>query len=170
MENFGTLAKYYGSFLSYDLVKMYFSVRNKSINTIDGHINAAIKWVCNAQDAFSDGGVARSYSVIYHPFFRRKGWIPSYPETTGYLIPTLFDFARVVGRNEIVDRAVRMADWECRVQMENGAVQGGTIDQPATPAIFNTGQVIFGWIRTFIETEKPVYLDCAVKAGNFLVG
>jgi hypothetical protein len=62
-----------------------------------------------------------------------------------------------------------MADWECDVQMENGAVQGGTIDQAPTPAIFNTGQVIFGWVRAFQETGRERYLECAIKAGKFLV-
>lgn len=163
-----SLSKYYGSFLNYDLAKIYLSDRRETAYTIDDHLSAAVRWICNAQDAFNDGGVARSYSMVYHPFFKRKGWIPSYPETTGYIIPTLFDYAHRVGREEIADRAVRMADWECRVQMEPGAVQGGTIDHPATPAIFNTGQVIFGWIRAFRETGKEVYLNSAVRAGRFL--
>jgi uncharacterized protein YyaL (SSP411 family) len=113
--------------------------------------------------------VARSYSIIYNTYFERKGWVASYPETTGYIIPTMFDYAHLTKRADIFDRAIRMADWECDVQMENGAVQGGTIDQPPTPAIFNTGQVIFGWVRAFQETGKEKYLDSAVKAGKFLV-
>jgi uncharacterized protein YyaL (SSP411 family) len=43
------------------------------------------------------------------------------------------------------------------------------IDQPSSPAIFNTGQVIFGWIRAFKETGASKYLDSAVRAGGFLV-
>ena len=53
------------------------------------------------------------------------------------------------------------SEWRigsAEVQMENGAVQGGTIDQPPTPAVFNTGQVIFGWVRAFLETGKEKYL------------
>lgn len=165
-----TLSKYYGSFLNRDLAKTYFSISSKRTNTtINDHLVAAVQWICNAQDAFNDGGVARSYSLIYNPFFQKKGWIPSYPETTGYIIPTLFDYAKQTGRQDIYDRADRMADWECQIQMKSGAVQGGTIDQPPTPAIFNTGQVIFGWIRAFQETRKQAYLECAVKAGRFLV-
>jgi uncharacterized protein YyaL (SSP411 family) len=169
IEAISSLAKHYGSFLSYDLAKLYLCHRSGSESTIGEHIQGAIKWICNAQDAFGDGGVARSYSMTHHPYFKRRGWIPSYPETTGYIIPTMFDYAHRAGRDEIADRAVRMADWECRVQMENGAVQGGTIDQPPTPAIFNTGQVIFGWIRAFQETARQRYLDCAIKAARFLV-
>jgi hypothetical protein len=164
-----TLVKYYSSFLNYDLEKIYFIGKNKTIDDTRQYLDAAVQWICQAQDATDDGGVARSFSLVYHPYFKHKGWVPSYPETTGYIIPTMFDYAHLTKRADIFDRAIRMADWECDVQMENGAVQGGTIDQPPTPAIFNTGQVIFGWIRAYQETEKEKYLDSAVKAGKFLV-
>jgi uncharacterized protein YyaL (SSP411 family) len=163
------LFKYYSSFLNYDLLKHYLRNRTYSKKSEIDHLVLAIQWICCAQDAINDGGVARSYSFIYNPYFKRKGWIPSYPETTGYIIPTMFDYANLVGNQEIYDRAIRMADWECDVQMENGAVQGGTIDQSPIPAIFNTGQVIFGWLRAFQETKKEKYLNCAIKAGKFLV-
>jgi uncharacterized protein YyaL (SSP411 family) len=164
-------AKYYGSFLNADLAKVYLSIPSKTTVSTEDHLKAAVQWICNAQDAFNDGGVARSYTMIHHPFFERAGWIPSYPETTGYIIPTLFDYAKQTGRQDLYDRAVRMADWECRVQMKNGAVQGGTVNsgQPPTPAIFNTGQVIFGWVRAFQETGHSTYLKAAERAGRFLV-
>lgn len=161
--------RYYASFIDAQFVRIYLASSRSEPRPLMDHLAAGVQWLCRAQDAFDGGGVARSYSLIYHPYLRRKGWIPPYPETTGYIIPTLFDYAHLIGSQEIADRAVRAADWECRVQMESGAVQGGTIDQPPTPAIFNTGQVIFGWIRAFRETGKPVYLESAVKAGRFLL-
>jgi uncharacterized protein YyaL (SSP411 family) len=105
---------------------------------------------------------------VFNPYFRKKGWIDPYPETTGYIIPTLFDYSRVAGVSESARRAVRMADWESRVQMASGAVQGGTIADAPTPAVFNTGQVIFGWVRAFRETGDRHYLDSALRAGQFL--
>lgn len=164
-----TLFNYYSSFLDYDLVKIYLKGSNNESHDSMTHLKAAVQWMCHAQDAFNDGGVARSYCLVYNPYFHRKGWIPSYPETTGYIIPTMFDYAHAVKNQEIHDRAIRMADWECEVQMANGAVQGGTVDQTPTPAIFNTGQVIFGWLRAFQETRKDKYLDSAIKAGKYLI-
>lgn len=163
------LAKYYSSFLNYDLIKIYLRSQNKSIRNTEEHLESAAKWLCRAQDAFNDGGVARSYSLVYNPYFKKKGWVPSYPETTGYIIPTMFNYSRLVNSEDIYNRAIRMADWECDVQMENGAVQGGTIDQKPTPAIFNTGQVIFGWLRAFQETNDEKYLSSAIKAGEYLM-
>lgn len=161
--------KHYSSLCDYEVLRLYVSGRNRSGYDSARHIEAAVQWICCAQDAFEGGGVARSYSFAYNPYFRRKGWIHPYPETTGYIIPTLFDYAQRTGKSEAADRALRMADWESRVQLETGAVQGGTIDQPATPAVFNTGQVIFGWVRAFRETGRPHYLDSAVRAGRFLL-
>lgn len=171
IRNMTSIGRYYSSFLNIYLAKRYLSLSGRSRKTQDiaVHLDAAMQWLCRAQDAGGDGGVARSYSIVYNPYFKRKGWIPSYPETTGYIIPTLFDYARMTRRQDLVDRAVRMADWECEVQMDSGAVQGGTVDQKQTPAIFNTGQVIFGWLRAFRETGNDRYLRSAARAGRYLV-
>lgn len=152
-----------------DVLKIYFQKPRDSGISMEEHLRAGIQWLCRAQDASDDGGVARSYSLVYSRWFQKKGWISSYPETTGYIIPTMFEYARVSNNQEIYERAIRMADWECNVQMDNGAVQGGTIDQAPSPAIFNTGQVIFGWIRAFQETRNEKYFQCAMKAGKYLV-
>lgn len=164
------LSRYYISFLNRDLAKVYLGSPGKTEKDTQVHVEAAIQWLCRAQDAFSDDdGVSRSYSFIYNTYFQKKGWLASYPETTGYIIPTMFDYAQVSGNRDLYDRALRMADWECNVQLENGAVQGGTIDQEATPAVFNTGQVIFGWLRAYQETKQEKYLNAASRAGKFLV-
>jgi uncharacterized protein YyaL (SSP411 family) len=161
--------RYYLSLLSPTIASGYLKLPRREAGDASQSLRAAIDWLCRAQDAFGDGGVARSYSLAYNAFFGRRGWTPSYPETTGYIIPTLFDYARASARADLVDRAVRMADWECEVQMPSGAVQGGTINEPPSPAVFNTGQVIFGWVRAFKETGKERYLASAIKAGEFLL-
>jgi hypothetical protein len=98
----------------------------------------------------------------------RSGWGASYPETTGYIIPTLLNYANFTGKEEFTQRAIRMARWESKVQMREGAVMGGTVDNPPTPAIFNTGQVIFGWCAAHSQTDDHRFLDSAWRAGDFL--
>lgn len=169
IQSVSIISKYFFSFLNIYLPQFYISGKRTKNHNARVHLDAAVQWICRAQDASGDGGVARSYSLVYNPYFRRKGWIASYPETTGYIIPTLFDYARFAQRQDVFDRAVRMAEWECSVQMKTGAVQGGTVDQQPTPAIFNTGQVIFGWLRAYEETGKERYLACATRAGRYLV-
>ena len=115
------------------------------------HLVAAIEWLVRAHDATPDGGVSRGYSVAWNPYFQRRGWQPSYPETTGYLIPTFFDAAEDLRQADLRARAIRMTDWELEVQLSSGAVQGGVIGEHVhpSPAVFNTGQVIFGLVEGF---------------------
>lgn len=161
--------KYYSSLINPNIAQAYLSMPRREADAAADPLRDAIAWICRAQDASGDGGVARSYSLVYHPYFKRRGWTASYPETTGYIIPTVFDYARETGRDELFERAVRMANWECDVQMPSGAVQGGTVDEPPTPAIFNTGQVVFGWVRAYEETHNERFLAAAIRAGDFLL-
>jgi hypothetical protein len=103
-------------------------------------IEAALDWLCAAQDRSktADGGVARDYSLV-------KSWASSYPETTGYIIPTFITHARDDDARQLRARARRMLNWLSDIQMPSGAFQGGKIDStPIQPVTFNTGQILFG--------------------------
>ena len=133
------------------------------------HLEAALDWLSQAQDATPDDGFARGYSGVWHAHFRRRGWIPSYPETTGYIIPTLYHAARTLGRPDLAARAERAARWEIAIQLPSGAVRGGVIGEPESPAVFNTGQVIFGWLAAHEETKAAAFADAAARAARWLV-
>lgn len=157
-----------GTALARSLARDFFGSRGTRRDPGE-HLAAAMAWLGRAQDAAGDGGgVARSFSLRRHRFFGRSGWMAAYPETTGYIIPTFFDYHRQGGDEEFRERAIRMAAWEADVQMPSGAVQGGTIDLPPTPAIFNTGQVLFGWARAYRETGDRRFLEAASRAADFL--
>jgi len=126
-------------------------------------------WLRAAHDAAGGEGVARSYSLRFQRAHKRDGWLGAYPETTVYIIPTFFDYAALRGIHSDRARAIRMAEWESSVQMPEGAVQGATIDAPPSPAVFNTGQVLFGWTRAYKETGDPRFLESARRASDFLV-
>jgi len=55
------------------------------------------------------------------------------------------------------------------VQLTNGAVQGGVIDFPPSPAVFNTGQVLFGWAAACRATGNATFLSSLHRAADFLV-
>ena len=120
-----------------------------------------------AQDATPDRGV----SYGYFPVSPAKGWDISYPETTGYIMTSLIDFARLTGQVELVDRAYHMAQWEADIQMSSGAVQGGkvTSSEKQTPATFNTGMVLDGFISVLQERDDNDIFRAAERAGEFLV-
>lgn len=144
-------------------------IRPRHSDDNEVHLEALAQWLCRAQDATPDRGVSRSYSLVYKPFFDRKNWFGSYPETTGYIIPTFYDYGHFTGDEQYKRRALEMAAWEIEIQMADGAVMGGTIDFRPTPAVFNTGQVIFGWCRAYRESGDSRHLEAAKKAGDFLV-
>ena len=103
-------------------------------------IEEAIAWLGRAQDnsATHDGGVARHYSLI-------AGWADSYPETTGYIVPTLLAYGEAKGERETIARARRMLDWLVAIQFPEGGFQGGMVRQlPRVPVTFNTGQILLG--------------------------
>lgn len=125
------------------------------------HLQAAMDWLCRAQDVTADGGVSGGYSWL-------DGWLEPYPETTGYIIPTFLNYAHLTGNAEYADRARRMADWEIEIQLPNGAVRGG-IGLNAYPIVFNTGQVILGWTAMYRHTNDSKYLEAARRAADWLV-
>lgn len=126
------------------------------------HLDAAIKWICSAQDKTSDSGVSQTFLV------KTQHWAPSYPETTGYIIPTFYSYASLTNRQDILQRALQMANWECEIQTECGGVLAGAIGDSDQPTIFNTGQVLFGWVRAFEEISEERYREAAINAANWL--
>lgn len=122
------------------------------------HSAAAVAWLCRAQDATPDRGVSHSYHI-------GKGWMPSYPETTGYIIPTFINRSRMLSENDLLRRAVQMAEWELDLQLENGAIPALATGEPV---VFDTGQVLFGWISAHAETKDRRFMDAAVRAGDWL--
>ena len=120
------------------------SGRDPGIEAVE---TAALGWLGDAQDfsATRDGGAARDFDLL-------KGWAPSYPETSGYIVPTLIDSG--LRRNEpiLLDRARRMIDWLVSIQFAEGGFQGGTIGaEPRVPVTFNTGQILMGLAAARIQ-------------------
>lgn len=133
------------------------------------HMRETLQWILRAQDAGGDGGVSRAYSASRLSAVRYKGWEPSYPETSGYIIPTLIAASRHLNDPIYLQRAERIADWEISIQLASGAVMGSVVTAPPSPAVFNTGQVIFGWLGLFKEGRQDKYLQAALRAGDFLL-
>jgi hypothetical protein len=128
---------------------------------------AAAAWLGRVQDAGRDDGASQGY----FPCDEVGGWRPSYPETTGYMISTLLEFASRYGDDVARQRALRMARWEIEVQMESGAVQAGTVRPPAEqePAVFNTGMVLDGWCSAYQATGDGAFMKAAERAAAFLL-
>jgi hypothetical protein len=131
---------------------------------IERAIDEGVAWLCRAQDNSTSGddGVARHFSLI-------TGWGSSYPETTGYIVPTMLAYAKLRGDETIRHRARRMLDWLVAVQLSDGSYQGGQIDaKPITPAVFNTGQILLG-LASGVRELGDQYRQAMCRAADWLV-
>lgn len=128
-------------------------------------VAAHLDWLALAQDESptEDGGVARHFSLL-------DGWGASYPETTGYIVPTLLACSRRYGNAELEARAARMLDWLVSIQLPDGAFQGGMVNQePVVPVTFNTGQILLGLAAGAEHFETPAYAHAMTRAADWLV-
>ena len=125
----------------------------------------AVRWLCLAQDesTSADGGVARHYSLV-------NGWSPSYPEATGFIVPTLLQGAVATNDTNLKMRVRRMLDWFVDIQFADGGFQGGMIGaKPHVPVTFNTGQILLGLCAGAVEFQEPRYKASLIRAADWLV-
>jgi hypothetical protein len=129
------------------------------------HLRAAIDWLCVAQDVRNDkpdsGGVSAGWSF-------EDGWLPSYPETSGYIVETFIAAAGVLDRPDLIDRARRIIDWELSIQRPDGAFPGHFGEPGSQPVVFNTGQIMHGLLAGFLQLRRTECLEAAVRAGHWL--
>ena len=130
----------------------------------DETLRALLRWMLHAQRG--DGGIAAYYSLL-------TGYSESYPEVTGYIIPTLYDLRRETGDGSCALAADLATQWLLSLQMPSGAFPAGLHDvfhgNEAQPSVFNTGQILQGLVRAYAETRRPQIMQAAVSAGDWLV-
>ena len=129
-------------------------------------LDEAVRWILTAREHSRDGGIPAYFDLL------RGRWTPSYPETTGYTIPTLLACTARLQQPRLREVAIALADYLLEARTPEGGVghwerrEG----QHSTPIVFDTGQVIFGWLAAWRETNNPVYLQAAVDAADWLAG
>jgi len=123
---------------------------------------AALDWLCRAQDVNGDGGVAAGFHLL-------DGWLPSYPETTGYIAVTFFEQAARDRRPDLARRAWRMIDWLLTRRRDDGAFPGLFGGRSRRPIVFNTGQILLGLTRALREAPgRDDVRQAAIRAARWL--
>lgn len=124
------------------------------------HLAAAVAWIARSER--STGGSAAQYT----PFV---GWSRAYPETTGYIIPTLIDASRRLADEDHRARASRFGEWLLRIQNCDGSWNGGLHPpRAARPSVFNTGQILAGLVRLWRTTGDDRWVDSAQRGARWL--
>ena len=123
-------------------------------------LNSVVRWIVDAQRP--DGGIPAYYSLL-------TGFSESYPEVTGYIVPTLYDFAKESRDADALASAERATGWLLSLQMPTGAFPGGLHGHDNHPSIFNTGQILQGLVRAYAETNQPEIRQSSLAAGDWLI-
>lgn len=128
-------------------------------------LSRGAKWLLRSWSSCGKHGSASFYSRIYHPF---KGWDYPYPETTGYIIPTLLRYG-VQYAPEYITVAEDLAGWLIGLQDQCGLFQAGVYrGVSGKPSVFNTAQIIFGLVAYYQHSNNLFYLEAAHKAAKWL--
>ncbi len=130
------------------------------LTMLEQYATCSVQWLVSSIEATGNRGSAGYYHIF-------SGWSEAYPETTGYLIDTLFNAARQMNMPPLKTLAIQSADWLCGIQLPNGAFPGG-IGGNLPPIIFDTGMIVFGLNRTWRETKQGKYLKALERAVSWL--
>lgn len=121
-----------GGFLRLPLL-VAFAFNRRGAYSNETHARAAARWLLQAAKSVD----CRGFS---HSFHFARGWLPAYPETTGYIIPSLALAGRAYGVPQLDDVIGAAWDWIVEQQAEGGDFA----DLSGAPQVFDTGQILIG--------------------------
>jgi len=125
-------------------------------------LRRCMDWLLVAHHAVGGRGFGAEFSLS-------SGWGPPYPETSGYIIPTLLRASALDYRSEeLREAADRTGRWLLEIQLPDGSY-----DAPSTRErmVFDTGQILFGLLALAGAGADGggSYLPAARRAGGWLV-
>lgn len=126
------------------------------------HLFATLNWI-RQSIKHGAGGSAAHYGHL-------KGWSAPYPETTGYIIPTLLDAARHLDDGVYLEEALGLGRWLLDLQHPDGWWPGGLLS-PGTevrPSIFNSAQIIDGMVALARNTGEEQWAAAALRGASWL--
>jgi hypothetical protein len=126
------------------------------------HLHQTIAWLVASIRDNNTGS-----SAYYSPLL---GWSSPYPETTGYIIPTLIRYSDFQGGRRTLDLARSLGEWLLQIQRPNGYWFEGLYRTNATgqASIFNTAQILKGMVALYEKEGNRKWLDSAVRGGEWL--
>lgn len=123
----------------------------------------AVEWLEFAHEQTGFKGVSAGYSLM------SGKWEKAYRETTGYIIPSFLVYGRKFEKQEFIDQAIQMGEWELRVQNKDGSFGEEKGNGSVSKKVFNTGQVIIGLVALYQFTKNKDFLNAAQKAADWIV-
>ncbi len=132
---------------------------------LQAHLSLALQWLRRSMEVYACRGSSAFYSPWRHPLSR---WAPAYPETTGYLLPTLLRARRFVDVPWVDACVARAGEWLLGMALDEGAfpeLYGNT----GKPSLFNTGQILFGLTALWHENQDARYQAAIERALEWML-
>src|SRR5437016_2411009 len=142
-----------------EFLRVLLSMRNQRVLSTREHLQLCAEWLLHSQNVIEEGGYVASYSLV-------TGLRCAYIETTGYIIPTMFDLAVRLSDVRCRESASRAGEWLLSVQQADGSFTD--IDH-FQAQVFDTGQVMLGLQRIYLETKDERFLEAVSRASAWLV-
>ena len=132
-----------------------------SAGTYRDHLLAVSQWLLRSERP--GGGSAAFFTPL-------GGWSRAYPETTGYLIPTLLELRARGGDPELEAYALRCGAWLHSIQNRDGSWNAGLHPPRRWPrsSVFNTGQVLKGMMALWRWTGDEEWLGHARRGAAWV--
>lgn len=137
----------------------------RQLHTLDlyaRHRTESLRWLLRSIER-GEGGSCAHFSIAL-------GWSKPYPETTGYLIPTLLANDAAHPELGLRARAEDCGRWLLSIQNADGSWNGGLHPSkgPAKPSVFNTGQILKGMVALHRAGAGDAYLSAATRGARWL--
>jgi hypothetical protein len=127
----------------------------------DLHLSAGASWLKTSIAACNGRASSKAYRFP-------RGWLPPYPETTGYIIPTLLNLGDVTGDEEVCDMAVALGRWLTTIQRQDGGFSGYELGSGQDADVFDTGMILLGFNALQHRARDPEVGQAAARAASFL--
>jgi len=129
---------------------------NENILDSKTHIKLAADWLLSMQN--SDGGYSRKFSLI-------SGRDKSYIETTGYIIPTMWEVGEYLNDKKYIESSKKAGKFLLAIQNEDGSFS--EIDDNI-PFAFDTGQCLIGLNFLYEKINDDKFFEAGKKAAYWL--
>lgn len=133
-----------------------------AVRRYERHLEATAAWLVDSIQT-ADSGSSAYFSLL-------SGWSRPYPETTGYLIPTLLRLSNELHGFDGERYAAQLGSWLLSIQSADGWWYGGSHPprSKARPSVFNTAQILQGLVALHDSTGEERWLDAAGLASEWL--
>lgn len=109
-------------------------------------MSESVDWLLESFHVNNDMGSSGTRSL-------RGKWGAVYPETTGYIVPTLYKAGELVGNDEACKVALKQIEFFSNIQNENGSFWQAMDNQ--SPIVFDTAQIVEGLLFIAHMSKKP---------------